>query len=433
MAGSRPQRWDRVSTARDRSKRGAAEAEGVRLGPMAHPDPKVALTSRRMAHRTRRGPLQMLAGLWRAIVPASWRDRSGSKEPMAAPDPTDSSRPPSSPSAADSVSAAGSTSLVSPAGSSATDEVARPSQRHTIAAERGRPSGPREDGAAGRLGHLGRRLIPREPHRREFAAVLILILIACTVSASLPGVWAAHPAPSDPGDQAAANLNPVDPSASPSDPIDSFEPLPTDVPTYTPPGPSAVLPNGPTPVPTPTPTKAPKPTPRKVYTFVALGDSLTSGYGDPGPSWPSRLDTQDPYLRLLHNAGVPGDVTAQMRNRLSSDVLAYKPDVVFVMGGTNDIGHYISAATKAKGITVVLMTIPPDSYPAWAGQINSLNSQIVHLANSYVLAVVDVHAALSTSDGVYVDKYTVDGVHFSALGAQVVANTVQARVKRYGW
>jgi acyl-CoA thioesterase I len=172
---------------------------------------------------------------------------------------------------------------------------------------------------------------------------------------------------------------------------------------------------------------------------------LTSGYGDPGPSWPSRLATQDPYLRLLHNAGVPGDLTAGMRSRLSSDVLAYKPDVVFVMGGTNDIGHYVSTATtianlraiivaaKAKGITVVMMTIPPDSYPAWAGQINSLNSQIVHLANSYVLAVVDVHAALSTSDGVYVPKYTVDGVHFSALGAQVVANTVQARVKRYGW
>jgi lysophospholipase L1-like esterase len=310
----------------------------------------------------------------------------------------------------------------------------------------------------GGLGHLGRRFIPREPHRREFAAVLVLVLVACTLSASLPGVWAAHPGssdpgdqpvanldPSDPGDQALANLDPADPEASASDPIDSFSPPPTGAPTDTPPAPSDDPSNGPTPVPTPTPTKAPKPTPRKVYTFVALGDSLTSGYGDPGPSWPSRLDSQDPYLRLLHNAGVPGDLTADMRNRLSSDVLAYKPDVLFVMGGTNDIGRYVSPATtianlraiivaaKAKGITVVMMTIPPDSYPSWAGQINSLNSQIVHLANSYVLAVVDVHAALSTSDGIYVGKYTVDGVHFSALGAQTVANTVQARVKRYGW
>jgi acyl-CoA thioesterase-1 len=427
---------------------------------MAHPDPKVALTSRRMAHRTRRGPLQLLAGFWRAIVPESWRDRSGSKAPMAATDPTrptesarasastaaaDSTAPAGSTAAADAASPAGSTSLVGTTGSSDTDEVARPSRKHTAAPERGRSSSPRQDGAAGGLGHLGRRLIPREPHRREFAAVLVLVLIACTVSASLPGVWAAHPTPSDPGDQAAVNLDPVDPSASPSDSTDDFSPLPPDVPTYTPPVPSVGAPNGPTPVPTPTPTKAPKPTARKVYTFVALGDSLTSGYGDPGPSWPTRLDTQDPYLRLLHNAGVPGDLTSGMRSRLNSDVFAYKPDVLFVMGGTNDIGHYISAATtianlraiivaaKAKGITVVMMTIPPDSYPAWAGQINSLNSQIVHLANSYVLAVVDVHAALSTSDGVYVAKYTVDGVHFSALGAQVVANTVQARVKRYGW
>jgi acyl-CoA thioesterase-1 len=406
-----------------------------------------------MAHRNRRGPLQLLAGLWRTIVPASWRDRSGSKEPMAAPDPTDSARPSDSTSAAgstsaaDSTSAAGAASLVSSTGPSDDDEVARPTRRHAAAATvRGRTSGAREDGAAGGLGHVGRRFIPREPHRRELAAVLVLVLVACTLSASLPGVWAAHPGSSDPGDQPAAYLDPsADPTASASNPIDSFLPLPTDVPTYTPPAPSVVLPNGPTPAPTPTPTKAPKPTPRKVYTFVALGDSLTSGYGDPGPSWPSRLDTQDPYLRLLHNAGVPGDLTAGMKSRLSSDVLAYKPDVLFVMGGTNDIGRYVSTATtianlraiivaaKAKGITVVMMTIPPDSYPSLAGQINSLNSQIVHLGNSYVLAVVDVHAALSTSDGVYVPKYTVDGVHFSAAGAQVVANTVQARVKRYGW
>jgi acyl-CoA thioesterase I len=408
---------------------------------MAHPDPKVALTSRRMAHRTRRGPLQMLAGLWRAIVPASWRDRSGANESMAATDPSDSA--PTS----DSISAAASASLVSSTGSSEAGEVARPTRRHAATApERGRTSGAREDGAAGGLGRVGKRFIPREPHRREFAAVLVLVLVACTLSASLPGVWAAHPGSSDPGDQPAAYLDPsADPTASASDPIESFEPLPTENPTYTAPAASGATPNRPTAVPTPTPTKAPKPTPRKVYTFVALGDSLTSGYADPGPSWPTRLDTQDPYLRLLHNAGVPGDLTADMRSRLSGDVLAYKPDVLFVMGGTNDIGHYVSTATtianlraiivaaKAKGITVVMMTIPPDSYPAWAGQINSLNSQIVHLANSYVLAVVDVHAALSTSDGIYVGKFTVDGVHFSALGAQTVANTVQARVKRYGW
>jgi len=365
---------------------------------------------------------------------------------MAATGPTDSAR-----AASDSTSAAGSVSRVSSTGSSDTGEVVEPTRRHAATEMgRGRTSGPGEDGAAGGPGHLGRRLIPREPHRREFAAVLVLVLVACTLSASLPGVWAAHPGSSDPGtsdpgDQALANLDPADPASSASDPIDSFSPPPTGEPTDTPPAPSDDPSNGPTPVPTPTPTKAPKPTPRKVYTFVALGDSLTSGYGDPGPSWPSRLDSQDPYLRLLHNAGVPGDLTADMRNRLNSDVLAYKPDVLFVMGGTNDIGRYVSPATtianlraiivaaKAKGITVVMMTIPPDSYPSWAGQINSLNSQIVHLANSYVLAVVDVHAALSTSDGVYVGKYTVDGVHFSALGAQTVANTVQARVKRYGW
>jgi lysophospholipase L1-like esterase len=115
------------------------------------------------------------------------------------------------------------------------------------------------------------------------------------------------------------------------------------------------------------------------------------------------------------------------------------------MGGTNDLGQKVGQSTtianlraiivaaKAKGITVFLMTIPPDSYPGMATEINSLNAAITHLGNVYKLTVIDVHAVLSTSGGVYVKKFTSDGLHFSDLGAQTVANTVYSRVHRLGY
>jgi acyl-CoA thioesterase-1 len=406
---------------------------------MARPSAKVATSGRRMAHRARRGPLHALALPAQALVPAWWRTRSQSTGTIAA---TTSDGEIGASGMADPASKDGSTKLSGATGPYGHGEITRLTRKYMAGSvRRSRASELRPGGLEGGLERLARRALPREAHRRELAGVLVLVLAACALSAGLPGVWAAHSDPSEPGAGLAANLAPVDPTGSASPSITSETATPTPSPTEIP-SPS----DSPTPLPTPAPTKTPvkAPAPAKVYSFVALGDSLTSGYGDPGPSWPSRLDSQDAHLRLLHNAGVPGNLTSDMRARLDSDVLAYKPEVLFVMGGTNDIGHNISAAAtianlraiivaaKAKGIKVIMMTIPPDSYPAQAGAINYLNSQIIHLANSYVLAYVDVHAVLATSDGVYVRKFTVDGLHFSALGAQTVANAVQARVKRYG-
>jgi lysophospholipase L1-like esterase len=234
---------------------------------------------------------------------------------------------------------------------------------------------------------------------------------------------------------------PATAGSSPS-PADTSSPDPT-LPS---PSPSPSISTSPSPSPTQKLTPAPaKPPPPKVYTFVALGDSLTSGYGDPGPSWPSRLDAEDANLRLVNNAGVPGDTTAQMLARVNSDVFAYKPEVLFIMGGTNDLGHNISQATtianlraiivaaNAKGIRITLITIPPNASAGMVNEIDSLNAAIVHLGNAYRLVVIDIHTPLSQSTGVYWPKYTSDGLHFSALGAQAVANTIYARIHPYGF
>lgn len=300
----------------------------------------------------------------------------------------------------------------------------------------------RDAGAWGFVGRLGRRIVPRDQRRRELIGVVALLLAAGAVSASLPGGWAnSAPPVAMPAAQLVAGADasgtptPTEASASPSSTL-YIQPVATPSPT-----------DSPSPTPTPAPTKPPAPAktpaPVKVYTFVAMGDSLTAWPSE--SPWPDRLDKGDPNLRILNNAGVPGDTTADMRARFDRDVLAYKPNVVFILGGTNDQGHKVSQATtianlkamvvaaKSKGIRVFLMTIPPDSFTSMAPYIDSLNAAIVRLGNANSVVVIDIHSPLSTSTGVYVRKFTSDGLHFSVLGSATVASAVHSRVSRFGY
>jgi lysophospholipase L1-like esterase len=283
------------------------------------------------------------------------------------------------------------------------------------------------------------RLKPRQGRRRWLAVAMAAVVVAAALAAGMPGGWSGAASASPSPDL--ANGAPVDPTHSPTPSISADPASPDPTPSA---APSASA--TPTMGPTITPPAAPPTKPViKIFTFVTLGDSLTSGYGDPGPAWPVRLDAEDANLRLVHNSGVVGDKTADMWNRLNKDVFAYDPNVLFILGGTNDLGHgygesatisnlkAIILAARAKSIHIFMMTIPPDSYAGMAGKIDSLNAAIVHLANDYRIVVIDIHAALSTASGVYVPKYTVDGLHFSAAGAQVVANTVYARIHRLGY
>ena len=300
----------------------------------------------------------------------------------------------------------------------------------------------RDAGVWGFVGRLGRRVVPRDQRRRELIGVVALLLAAGAVSASLPGGWANSASPAAvPAAQLVAGANasgtptPTEAGASPTSTL-YIQSVPTPSPTDSP---------SPTPTPTPTnpPTPVKTPAPIKVYTFVAMGDSLTAWPSE--SPWPDRLDKGDANLRILNNAGVPGDTTADMRGRFDRDVLAYKPNVVFILGGTNDLGHKISQATtianlkamvvaaKSKGIRVFLMTIPPDSFTSMAPYIDSLNAAIVRLGNANSVVVIDIHSPLSTSTGVYVRKFTSDGLHFSVLGSATVATAVHSRVSSFGY
>jgi acyl-CoA thioesterase-1 len=180
--------------------------------------------------------------------------------------------------------------------------------------------------------------------------------------------------------------------------------------------------------------------------FVVLGDSLSAWSFAPGGThptaiglWPTVLAAEDPGLVLAHNAGIPSNTTSQMLSRMRRDVLDYDPDLLFVFGGTNDVGQGFEISTtlaniteivqtaQGRGITVVLLTLLPvnDDYEYRNEARRQINAALATLAEQDGILLVDSGAALSTWDGHLAAEYAAyDGLHLSQRGEQALAEAV---------
>ena len=155
---------------------------------------------------------------------------------------------------------------------------------------------------------------------------------------------------------------------------------------------------------------------------VFLGDQITELWGQTG----SKFFSGKPYV----NRGIIGQTTAQMLVRFRQDVIALKPRVVVIHGGTNDltgvlgpgtegtVGDSIASMTelaKANGIRVVLASVTPvcDCFKEQTavrpqGKIIGLNGWIRDYAAKSGSVYLNYYAALAegrnfrmalTSDG----------------------------------
>jgi len=168
---------------------------------------------------------------------------------------------------------------------------------------------------------------------------------------------------------------------------------------------------------------------------AAFGDSLSAGFGlDPGQSFPDDLQRDldgAGYKYRVVNLGVSGDTTTDGVERLSS-VLTVHPAVVILEFGGNDglRGLPVSAAKanlekmiqeiQASGAKVVLagMTLPRNYGPEY---IHAFEQMYVALANQYKLARIPF---LLDGVGGNPNLMQRDGIHPTAQGAEIVANTV---------
>ena len=184
-------------------------------------------------------------------------------------------------------------------------------------------------------------------------------------------------------------------------------------------------------------------------TFLAFGDSLTSGSSPPDPidSYPPRLKAQlaprYPFQTIVViNDGRAGEnAQATGRTRLPVALDLYKPGALLLMEGSNDLlGGDAGAAAgltaltemvraaRGRGVIVFLATLPPQRLNGprngVARMIPGFNESIKALAQREGATLVDIFTAMG-GDGRYIGR---DDEHPTPEGFEVMARTFAAAI-----
>lgn len=154
-------------------------------------------------------------------------------------------------------------------------------------------------------------------------------------------------------------------------------------------------------------------------TIVFIGDSITQ-------QMPVRK-----YIPSAQNVGVSGNETLQMLARFDADVLARNPQVVVILGGTNDIRNHAQVdtgalfamvqKTLAANVRVIIGTLPPaESLGTDAATKRPLfavfNGQVKDGATGLGYHVVDYHSVMVLPDGSIDRRLFLDDLHPNEFG-----------------
>ena len=174
---------------------------------------------------------------------------------------------------------------------------------------------------------------------------------------------------------------------------------------------------------------------------VFMGNSITEAWAKSF----TELFPGKPYI----GRGIRGQTTPQMLLRFRQDVIALKPKVVVILGGTNDIAGNTGPSTlemiednlasmaelaKANGIRVVLASVlPVFDYPWKKGlepgdKIIALNAWIKDYAAKNGAVYVDFHTPMADSRKGMKPELSPDGVHPNAAGYAIMAPIVEQAI-----
>lgn len=173
-------------------------------------------------------------------------------------------------------------------------------------------------------------------------------------------------------------------------------------------------------------------------TVIALGDSLTYGYGaSPETTYPKILADLSKW-RVI-NAGVNGDTSADVLARVD-EITKQNPDLVLLGVGGNDVLQRVQSDTtranitatidtlKSKNIDVVLIAEPHLSTSALFGRASD---------NPLYEAIAEAEGIPLYSDGwstvLSDDDLKSDRIHANAAGYKQFAEGLHGYLKDEGW
>jgi len=173
---------------------------------------------------------------------------------------------------------------------------------------------------------------------------------------------------------------------------------------------------------------------------LALGDSLTAGYGAPaGADWPAQLARLTGWE--LHNEGVNGDTAEGALARLEPLLAAQRFDAVLVGIGGNDMLRGVPAQStrtaiaellrQAKAHTphVALIATPaPDAMRAAVGVLADAPFYAELAREAQVQLLAGVYAGVLSDAALRSDR-----IHANAQGYARIAEEIAAQLREAGW
>lgn len=173
---------------------------------------------------------------------------------------------------------------------------------------------------------------------------------------------------------------------------------------------------------------------------LALGDSLTAGYGlDPEQAWPALLAEKTGWK--IVNGGVSGDKTADALARLPALLDEHAPKLVLVTLGGNDMlrklpegqtrGNLerILALAGGRGARAVLVATPRPSVAGVVFQRLSAAPFYAEIARERKVPLVEDAIAEVLSD----PELRLDQLHPNAEGQRVLAGKLFDALRKLGY
>lgn len=168
-------------------------------------------------------------------------------------------------------------------------------------------------------------------------------------------------------------------------------------------------------------------------TILAFGDSLTHGTGATrAQAYPARL--QALIGRRVVNAGVPGETTAQGRQRLPAALAEYQPDMVLLCLGGNDFLRKRDPAATRDNLAAMLETLQQRDIPVLLIAVPELtllggdHALYAELAERYEVPLLSGELNRILRDA----ELKSDRVHANAAGYAQLAKAVATRLREAG-
>lgn len=180
------------------------------------------------------------------------------------------------------------------------------------------------------------------------------------------------------------------------------------------------------------------------FKWAVYGDSITHGGGAiSNPPSDDRFDYSYYLPFPVKNLGRSGDTAAMLAERFETDVLPFKPQNLFILGGTNSIRGGASAEEviaslneikrkcQANGIVPIFMTLPPvnperiqqvfnqPTAENWQEELAKVNDFL--RTQRYV---IDLYPALADDSGLLPVGYAQDGLHPDISGKKIMARSI---------